>query len=44
MLGLLKGISKVIRLLIIPYSCWLSKMCCAYADCGWLLLVYLIGS
>jgi hypothetical protein len=30
MFGLLRGLSSVIKLFIVPYSCWLSKMCCAY--------------
>ena len=44
MLGLRRGLSKVIRLFIMPFSCWLSKMCCAYADCGLLFLMYVICS
>ena len=37
-------ISRVIKLFIVPYSCQLRKMCCAYADCGLLLLMYMICS
>jgi hypothetical protein len=42
MFRLLRGLCRVIRLFIMPYSCWLSKMCCAYADCGLLFLIYLM--
>jgi len=38
------GFRRVIRLSIIPYLCLLFSMCCAYADCGLLLLMYLICS
>jgi len=34
MFGLLRDLSGVIRLFIVPYSYWLRKMCCASADCG----------
>ena len=39
--GLLRGLSRVVTLFIVPYLCWLCRMCCAYADCG---LLYLICS
>jgi len=35
-----KGLIRVIRLFIVPYSCWLHKICRAYADCG---LSYLVS-
>ena len=38
------GLRRVIRLSIVPCSCLLFSMCCAYADCGLLLLMYLICS
>ena len=44
MFGLLRGLSRVIMLFIVPYSCWLHRMCCAYADFGLLYLIYLICS
>jgi hypothetical protein len=36
--------SSVIVSVVVPYSCRLCRMCCAYADCGWLFLMYLICS
>jgi len=38
------SLRRVIRLSIVPYSCLLFSMCCAYADCGLLILMYLICS
>src|SRR5215469_13878330 len=35
------GFSSVIVSTVVPYSCMLSSMCCAYADCGSLFLTYL---
>jgi len=29
---------------VVPNSCLLFSMCCAYADCGWLFLMYLMCS
>ena len=39
-LGLFRGLSSVIVLLIWPYSCWFCRMCRAYADWGLLYLMY----
>ena len=44
MFGLLRGLSRVITLFIVPYSYWLCRMCCAYVDCGLLYQIYLICS
>jgi len=38
------GLRRVIRLSIVPYSCLLFSTCCIYADCGLLLLMYLMCS
>ena len=40
MFRLLRGLSRVITLFNVPYSWWLCRMCCAYADCGLLYLIY----
>ena len=37
MFGLLRGLSRVIMLFIVLYSCWLRRMCCAYADFGFFI-------
>jgi len=37
-------VSRVIRLFVVPYSCWLLKICCAYAECGLLFWMYLLCS
>ena len=42
MFGLLRGLIRVITLFIVPYSCWLHRMCCACADCGLLYRIYLM--
>ena len=44
MLSILVAWSKVIVLAIVPYSCWLCKICWAYADFGLLVFIYLICS
>ena len=44
MFRLLRGLSGVITLFIVPYSCRLRWMCCAYADCELSYLIYLTCS
>jgi len=34
----------VIEWSVVPYSCQLCRMCCAYADCGLLYLIYRVCS
>jgi hypothetical protein len=41
MVVLLRGVSRVTEWSMGPYSCWLCKMCWAYANCGLLFLMYL---
>ena len=40
MVVFLRGFSMVIVWSMGPYSCRLYRMCCAYADCGFLYLIY----
>jgi len=40
----LRGLSMVIEWSMGPYSCRFCRMCCAYADCGLLYLMYHVCS
>jgi hypothetical protein len=41
---LLRGLKRVMVVFMGPYSCWLWRICRAYADCGLLFVMYLVCS